>query len=246
MIKDMQEFLLGLLKPKHPVVHQVHDATYKVNSDGTLGDLVREATPVDKPTLELSTLTGFVEAYKAKLDGFEKSVVQVVDHRTVRLIALEGDTFGRRHEWLRAVCLEENPFVFGEYHKPENFLINLHQGFIPTEEVIQLQRLASTLSAENSVATSDSGMSQTVTVKVGAVTKSTVELPTRLPLAPYRTFREVTPCLTEFLVRMRAVKDSLPTIALIELCGGKWKLDTVHEVGRWLKKHLPPEATIIA
>lgn len=248
---ELEQFFLGLIKPKHPVVHEVHDAPfmraiYKVNSDGTLGELVREAAPIAKPTLEVSTLTGFVDAYKAKLDGFDKAVVQVVDHKTVRLVALEGDAFGRRHEWLRAVCCEENPFVFGEFMQPEKFLINLHQGFAPTEEVIKLQRLASSLSAENSVATSDDGMSQVVTLKQGAVMRTTVELPTRLPLAPYRTFREVNPCFNDFMVRMKGVKDSLPTVALIEICGGKWKLDTVHEIGKWLRKHLPETATVIA
>ncbi len=239
MIEKMQDYLLGLLKPKHPIVHAVDGHNYAVRADGTLGELVRKPAPIAKPTLDVSTLTGFVDAYRVRIDEFPaEHAIHVVDHRTVELKSMHGDEFGRRHVWLSATCAEVSLFPFGEFITPEKFIMGLHDGFLCTEDILKLQRLASSLSADNSVATSDDGLSQKVTVNLGAVSKQSIDLPTRIPLAPYRTFREVDPCFNEFMVRLRGAKDSVPAIALIEVSGGKWKSDTVLQVAQWLRREL--------
>ena len=247
MLTELQQYLLGLLKPKHPITHEVHHQPYKVCADGTLGAAVLEVPPICPPLFSVETLTGFVDAFRADIDAdpFQRLAIHVSTHLTVSLVALDGDKFGRRREWLRATCQEAQPFVFGEYHAPEKFLIALHQGFLPTEAVVSLQRLASSLTTENSVSTSDDGISQKVTVSGGSVSRSIVTLPTRIPLAPYRSFRELTPCITPFMIRMKGEPGKLPSIALIELDAGKWRLDTVQSIVQWLRVELP-DAVILS
>ena len=38
---------------------------------------------------------------------------------------------------------------------------------------------------------------------------------------------------------MKGEPGKLPTIALLEVCGGKWKLDTMAQIAAWLQKELP-------
>ena len=182
----------------------------------------------------------------AKIDGFTESVVQVIDHNTVALIALKADENGQRHEWLRTVNQEKNPFPFEQYQTPEQFLLSLQMGFLPTEEVIQLQRLASTLSNESSISTQDDGYSQSITVKQGAVTRAEIPLPKRIKLMPYRTFREIDPVESEFIVRLKGAAGQLPTVALIPVDAGRWKHDTSLLVKYWLVANLPKDSVVIA
>jgi hypothetical protein len=234
-----------------PIALAVADRDYRVKTGPyglELGELI---VPPAKPTLHVVSLTGFRDAFEAGIDDFDeaeegKSAVQVIDHETVALVSLEADENGRRHEWLRATNREKNPFPFDSYQVPETFLINLQRGFLPTEEIVQLQRLASSLTNESSIGTQDDGMSQTVTVKQGAVTKSEIPLPKRIKLFPYRTFREIDPVESEFLVRIKGEPGKLPTIALIEIDGSKWKHDTALLMKSWLRRELIAGTVIIA
>jgi hypothetical protein len=212
----------------------------------SLGNHIKLPAPTAKPTLKLATLTGFVDAFNAKIDQFPGEVaIHVIDPITVALVSMRADEFGRRHEWLRAVCGEVNPFPFDAYQTPEAFLINLQSGFLPTDNVINLQRLASSLTTENSAGVADDGLSQVVTVKQGTVTRNTVELPPRIELFTYRTFRAIDPIASDFMVRLKGEPGKLPSIALLQIDAGKWKGDTMTVVSKWIKQNLP-EATVIA
>jgi len=230
--------VLTVFKPQE-LVREVDGRSYKVRPDENgiaLGDMILAP---EKPTLKLKTLTGFVDAYKAGIDGFDdKAAIHVVDHSTVALVSLAAGDDGRRHEWMRAVCEEVNPFPFDTYQVPEAFILSLQSGFLPTEETVRLQRLASSLTTENAVQTADDGLSQVVTVKQGAVTRATVELPPRIPLYAYRTFREVDPVKSEFLVRLKGEPNQLPKVGLLQIDANKWKHDTVLNVAAWLHKRL--------
>ncbi|MEO6982141.1 MAG: hypothetical protein ABI072_03390, partial [Edaphobacter sp.] len=225
MLKDFVQYLVGL-KPS-TIVKEVDGRTYRVEpgEDGeTLAGLV---APPESPVLALKTLTGFVDAFNANIDDFPEEVaVQVVDHLTVQLVSMKADAYGRRQRWLSAVCVDKNPFPFDEYVNPEKFLLALQGGFLPTENVISLQRLASSLTSDNSIGVQDDGLSQVITVKQGTVTRDAVALPPRIELLAYRTFREVDPVSSEFLVRLRGDPGKLPSIGLIQIDADKWKGDT--------------------
>jgi hypothetical protein len=234
MLKSyVEQFLEVLRGPRPPIV-----------SDGDYD--YRLVTPLDE-TIQTATLTGFVDAYKADLESeIRKRVfIHVTGPRQVLLKSLEADRFGRRQVYLDARCGEENAFKFGNFYAPDEFALALEAGFEPTEDIVKLVALTANLTASSSVQAADDGVSQVVTYTTGIVSKSTVTLPRRIPLAPFRTFREAPQVMTNFLVRMKGVEKSVPTVALYEVDGNKWKLDAMQSVKRRLQKDLP-DAVIVA
>jgi len=247
----IMDWFKTLNKAYRPVTVEVNGAHYAVKTDGTLGEPVRPVipiAPVVTPTLDVMTVTGFVDAFIGKVDAFpERVAVHVTGPTTVSLIALDADEWGRRHVYLQATCADKNIFPFDRYVTSEAFILALQSGFLPTENVIQLQRLASALTSEgSSVGVSDDGLSQVITIKTGTVTRGTVDLPPRIPLFAYRTFREVDPVESEFLVRLDGKSGEEPKIGLIQVDADKWKVDTIWAVKNWLTKNLPEETIIIA
>jgi hypothetical protein len=240
MIAEVLEFITGL-KDSRPITETVGEATYAVKSDRTLGEVIRPPAPIAKPTLALATLNGFVDAIAAKVDEFPADAVaiHVESYSSVALVSLKADEFGRRHVWLRAKHEEVNPFRFERYYEsPEDLLIALQGSFLPSDNLTNLLRLCSNLTAGSSVQTADDGFSQKVVIQEGGVTRGGVELPPRIALAPYRTFREITPVESDFLIRMQGKKDALPQIALFGVDGGGWKLDTVLAVKTWMLERI--------
>jgi hypothetical protein len=231
-----------------PLVEVIGDRSYQVNPGPhgySLGSLI---VPPSKPTLQLISLTGFRDAIVAGIDDFggDKTAVQVIDHETVALVSLDGDENGQRHEYLRTRNTERNPFPFDQYQVPEQFLLSLQMGFLPTQEVIDLQKFASALSNESSISTQDDGYTQAVVVKQGSVTRSEIPLPKRIKLMPYRTFREIDPVESEFIVRLKGEPGKLPTIALLGVDAGRWKHDTALLVKYWMVANLPKDTVVIA
>ena len=240
MIAEALEFITGL-KDSRPITETVGAATYAVKSDRTLGDVIRPPAPIAKPTLALATLNGFVDAIVGRVDQFpvDEVAVHVESYSSVALVSLQADEFGRRHVWLRAKAEEVNPFRFEKYYEsPEDLLIALQGSFLPSDNLTNLLRLCSNLTAGSSVQTADDGFSQRVVIQEGGVTRGGVELPPRIALAPYRTFREISPVESDFLVRMQGKKDALPQIALFGVDGGGWKLDTVLAVKAWMLERI--------
>lgn len=250
---NVLEWFKKLNKTRRPVTIEVKGDHFAVKADGTLGDAIHPVlpkAPVPTPVLELATLSGLVAAFTANVDKFTDlgaSAVQVESYDSVALVSLEADEWGRRHVWARAKSTEINPFKFGEYLDPEVFLITAQAGFMPIDgHFTNMLKLCSSLKAGSSVQVADDGYSQKVVIQEGGVTHGEVELPPRVSLRPYRTFREVDAVESDFLLRFKAQKDALPLVALIPVDAGGWKVETMHMVSRWLKTNLPAGPIVIA
>lgn len=242
-----------LSKPERPVTVDINGDPFAVKVDGTLGDPVRKplpVAPVATPVLQLSTLSGLVAAYNADVDGFKtgaRSAVQVESFDSVALVSLEADEWGRRHVWARAKSTEINPFKFDTYLDPETFIILAQASFMPIDgHYTNMLKLCSSLSAGSSIQIADDGFSQKVVIQAGGVTHGEVELPPRITLRPYRSFREIDPVESDFLLRFKSRKEALPEVCLIPVDAGRWKTDTAMQVRGWLAKHMPEGTTIIA
>jgi hypothetical protein len=99
-----------------------------------------------------------------------------------------------------------------------------------------LLKIASNLTNERVVSAEDNGITQQVGLKKGAALKTTETLRQRVTLAPYRTFREVSQPSSEFVFRVRQGEEGgIPTLALFEADGGKWKIDAALAVRDWFK-----------
>ena len=247
MIAEAFEYLAKLQTPKNPVVHNVHGQPFEVKVDGTLGNAVK---PVDisfwKPPLVVSTLSGLVDAYNAKVGELGARVaLHIESHLLVSLVDLDLDEFGKRRLYARADHAPDTAFKFGEFYEPEAFIIAFRAGFYFNSEAVKVQQLCSTIASGSAVAVNDDGISQEVIVKSGTLTKAGITLPADgVPLIPWRTFRDANPVESRFLLRMRGVKDGLPKIALFEI-DARWKLDHVASIRSYLSGALPG-ATIIA
>ncbi len=248
------DWFKSLNRPERPVTVSVGKDTFAVNQDGTLGAAVHPVlpvAPVATPVLNLSTLTGLVGAFVADVDGFnhEKGAfaVQVESFDSVAIVSLAADEWGRRHVWARAESTEVNPFRFGEFMDPEMFMITAQAGFMPIEgHYTNMLKLCSSLKAGSSVQVADDGFSQKVVIQEGGVRHGEVTLPPRVSLRPYRTFREVDPVESDFLLRFKAQQEALPVVALLPVDAGRWKVDTAWAVSAWLKAMLPAGTTILA
>jgi hypothetical protein len=247
-MNEILHYVFNRFKADRPVTVEVNEQQYAVKSDGTLGEPVRQLRPQwDAPTFPVSTLLGLAALYTAGVDNVDKSQVafHIASPTRVELVSFKADEFGRRHVYAIAAHGLDTPFKFNEYYKsPEDFLIAFRASFYFNEEAVKVQQLCSTIGSGEAVAVSDDGMSQEVVVKTGTVTKASVQLPTDgVALIPWRTFREVNPVESRFLLRMKGVKDGLPQIALFEI-DAKWQLDTKAAIASWIAGELP-SATVI-
>lgn len=245
-LHGVTQYLFDRLKDVRPVTVQVGDETYAVSANGTLGAPVRALAPqFEAPCFEVATLSGLSALVAAHVDRYDLTegngvVLHIADVQTVNLVSAAADPFGRRHIYASASHTEETPFRFGEYYKsPEEFLIAFRASFYFDEQAVKVQQLCSTLGAGEAVAVTDDGLSQEVVVKTGTVTKSSVTLPADgVPLIPWRTFREVSPVQSRFLLRLRGVRDGLPQIALFAI-DQLWRLDTINAIAHWLESNIP-------
>ncbi|HEV2322009.1 MAG TPA: hypothetical protein VGT42_06540, partial [Gammaproteobacteria bacterium] len=139
------------------------------------------------------------------------------------------------------------PFVFDTFYAdPSKFIIALNASFLVTEELVQLQRLASAMTAKSEIGTQDDGFSQTVTVKRGEVTTAEVKLKPRCKLVPMRTFDEAAPVESEFLVRLKQTEQGVPAIALFSVDGTKWQGQCMQSIKNWLQQALGTAVPVLA
>jgi hypothetical protein len=125
-------------------------------------------------------------------------------------------------------------FEFNCFHDYENMIIALRSLFNQDGETAYILDLISKISDENSIATSDNGLSQQVEVKKGVALKDREKIRSRVTLRPYRTFLEVEQPIGTFLLRLREGGQ----IALFEADGGLWKLTAKRTIAAYLNDKL--------
>lgn len=127
---------------------------------------------------------------------------------------------------------------FGEFVDPELFLIRLVSLFAPTPGRDAVQSFVSQLTVQDVDTLKDTGTSQEVLVKRGIAgqLKATEKAPSQVELAPYRSFGEIVPPASMFLLRLRSNgAGRVPGVALFEADGGLWRIEAVRRIKEWLK-----------
>lgn len=202
-------------------------------------DPPREAIPA---TLKINTLTGLTDYVINGPDAVTTDengiMVHVVSERQVDVIS---GLFGRaelRRPYATATAdavLSKSDFRFGEFYDCESFVIKLLSLFEDFDGRASVLKIVGNIKEENVRQTGDDGVTQTVTAKSGIARVEEVSVPNPVYLAPFRTFREVTQPLSPFVLRMKQGRDgALPTVALFEADGGKWKLDAIQFIREYL------------
>lgn len=187
-------------------------------------------------TLQVSTLTGFIDYIKANPDKLEgKSIMVLIDsYKRVKLISkLQGELLERAVYIEAVVDPELKTFQFDRYMSIESFIIALRSMFEPTEDVEKVIAYISKVRGGKGFTLDDDGVTQAATVSTGvsgALTKKE-SAPVILRLRPFRTFREIQQVESEFLFRMKLGDDGeTVNCALFEADGGRWRSQAISAI----------------
>lgn len=231
---------------KRPTFEEHFGIPYAVTQAGYTDLRKERAHP---PTLVLSTLTGLVDFLGTELNGpMGPAALHVVSPTRVDLIGPvdlagvdEGDeiitsVLPSRPTIARAACQPSGAaFTFGKFYDPESFVVALLTLFGDAGHRGNVLKLVGNLRDENVKTVADDGVTQVVTARAGVAVVSEVAVPNPVELAPFRTFPDLAPLPTAFLLRVRRGQTGeLPTVALFEADGGAWSLATVAAIKAWL------------
>lgn len=201
----------------------------------------------------LNTLTGLVEYLKSAHDAIRQIenawAVHVESHEKVRVIGASYGRFKQRDVYAVATAEDlfgNNSFDFDQFCQSENFIIAMQSLFIDDGQRAAVLRVVGNIKEEQVRETGDDGVTQTVIGRAGISRAAELEVPNPVILRPYRTFREVDQPASAFVLRLKqGTNGQMPSCALFEADGGRWKLDAIQNINLWLREHLP-EAIIIA
>lgn len=226
MLKELAEYLVAQSAP----------TTLKFDGIEYVNRSMNMMAPPLAPKLTVNTLTGFVDYILQCMPlPLSEWIIWVESHKAVSLVQQRGDQYGRRAGLVRAELPEGmKPFRFDTFHDRESFVIGLQSQFVPTNPLQSVLEIASGLTDSQVVTSEDDGISQSTTIKRGVASlKQAIVVKGRVPLQPYRTFREVEQPTSEFIFRLRS-QDGVPGCALFEADGGKWCLDAMLTIKAWL------------
>jgi hypothetical protein len=208
---------------------------------------VKPEPPKLAAKVQVFTLQGFADLLREKIEDLDPTgfLIHITKYNEVVLISKETDEHGRRLELLKAQPVEFEQFKFGQFIGQEEFVIAVASRFVSTPDKDYVLQVASSLTNEAISISEDDGFKQKATIKQGLKVADTVQLKPTVSLAPYRTFPEVGQPISQFVFRARCGGGEPPKLMLIEADGGKWKLDAINEVRRFLST-LAVEIPIIA
>ena len=185
------------------------------------------------------TLDGLIDYIRENVEGLipedpkERLILQVVDHKHVRLMSRPSQHHKERH--CIAECMAHTPdIVFEHYLDTERFNTMLLSNFIATESRETLFKVVAAMTKEQSCNTTDDGVSQVITVKQGISMASNVAFKNPVPLKPIRTFAEVDQPESNFTLRV----NNSAGVALYEADGGIWMNTAVALIKDYLKNKL--------
>lgn len=240
------ELLDRLLELKHETV-EINGVSY---ATGQLTK-VRPPTPT---ALEVQTLTAVVDYFKDSFDGLEdldSLAVHIVSPTRVEVLGRLDLPYYLRKYYLNSDCNQTigQGYNFGRFFDHDMFMIELMTNFVNTTEREDLAKVVGTIKDERVATSVDDGISQKVTVYQGLTRVTEKELSNEYVLRPFRTFPEVEQPESSFVLRMKQNDGRLPSCALFEADGGRWKIDAIQNIKSWLKNEfiqLGIEVTILA
>lgn len=233
----------------YQTIREIGGHSYHVTKTGAV--LIPEFQPELPTPLQIHTLDGIKQLFETHFEAIKDEVdpeglfVHVVAYNEVHVLDLKSDKFGRRRVLIKSTPIQVDGFAFNKYLTHEDFTISLLSKFQqpakPEDDHLQyLLKISETVTGEAVVASENTGAGQMVSLRQGAlVSAAKTELKQRVKLSPFRTFREIDQPRSEFIFRVNQPKPGeIPTLALIEADGGKWKLDAIQTIAEKLRADL--------
>ncbi len=181
------------------------------------------------------TLGGLVDLISAL--ALSEVFIHVESPTEVTVQSKVANSAAQRTEYIAcSVIRDTNPFTFGQFYIPEEFVIALQSKFADGGDLANLLVLASNVKQEAVTLNEDDGFSQKLSASAGVHLKAATTAKPRVILAPYRTFPEVDQPQSMFLFRARGGSPTeLPKLALFEADGGKWRTEAIENISRSLR-----------
>jgi hypothetical protein len=196
----------------------------------------RREEPVD--AIELSSLQGVVDYLTLQRDGLNDGshFIHIEGPTAVRVVGplLGAGSTNQRHVYLRA-RVQTEAFPFGGPVSREAMQILLQARFGETKDRERALRVIGNLVSEDNIRQEDDGVTQRVTVKGGVQIVDEQAVKNPFLLAPYRTFPEIDPPPSPFVLRLEKAATGVVNARLIEADGGAWKVEAVARIRAWLK-----------
>jgi hypothetical protein len=239
MIKEAIDKILSLAEIQ---TFETASNTY-VKGTQQVTRLIRPEEHFPKP-LQFVTLTGLADYVVANPDKLDPRdiVLHVKNFNRVDLLGpLQGSNDNAR--FCFALAHADRPvFSFGKWMSIEDFIIALQSDFARTDEEDDLDAIVDLLgkvASEHVQTHEDDGFSQTVQVRSGLSTKSSVKVENPVRVFPWRTFAEIGQPETLAVLRFRKAGGGAPLVALFESGGESWRFEAIHAVKDWLVATFP-------
>jgi hypothetical protein len=224
----IKEGIDRILELSPPNIQQLNNLDY---TDKAL-TLVMSPKPESYDT---TTLTGLITLLEAAPFDTAATVLKVDSLASVSLVARTPDNWGRIYTHAVAGLDKElKQFPFDGWIEHEKFVIGLLSQFVRDGDLDALVDLASKITDEASVETTDDGFGQKAVIKAGVALKAEKTIKSRVSLRPYRTFREVEQPASDFIFRIRGGG----ACALFEADGGAWRVAAMKNLSSWLTNAL--------
>lgn len=224
-IKHIQE---TAIKPDERFVEK-RGRLFEVNSStGEASEIRRQPTE----TFATNTLSSIVAYLKALDYKAERLYLQIRNEREVVLKStLQLDNTRDNLICAKAIVPEQN---FKHFMGAEQLNIELQSKFKQSDDQAILLQVIGNIKDEAVQNTSDDGISQSVTIKSGVASVSSVRVPNPVTLTPFTTFQEVNQPERLFVFRMREGAQG----ALFDTDDNTWKLKAINSIKEYFEWEL--------
>lgn len=199
--------------------------------------------PVFKPPEEklpaplvVHTLESFTTYLRENRDGFaaDDCLVHVESPMSIKLLNAPFGRENTRTLWCHAMALRGGGFSFNNYIDLETFLIEIQSQFVQDEVTKRILQVIGNISDQQVKTSLDDGVSQEITIRAGIARQGTATLTNPVTLRPFRTFAEIEQPPSLYILRLRSMKDALPTVALFEVMDNRWQLEAIKALKAYL------------
>lgn len=231
-IKDALSYAVELAGKENKIIRSETGKEYFDSNEYNLQELnPRKYAPI----LELQTLKSLVDYLKSDNDIIsERKLVVVVDSFQKVSVYDQVDFENGQRPQLVSVKATVPVIPFSNWRDQEEFNIMLQSMFIDAEDRNLVLEFASHLKIEKGAEVQDNGVSQVATVRDGVASLAQAKTPNPVTLRPYRTFNEVEQPASQFIFRI----NKMANLSLFEADGGKWQLEAIGNIARYLAKEL--------
>ena len=223
MLKELAQYIVGLSKPE---LIEIND---KIFCDRNLR---RYDYNAPEP-LRFKSIQGLLEYIKSDCDyTLGDSFIHIVDYDTIKFMSPLNDDNERE---VYAICQPDKiDLQLNRFIDRESFNIMLQTGFMGNDDSKEILRYIGTMSDKEVRTVADDGIKQEVTIKSSTQGLIDVFIPNPVTLRPFRTFVEIEPVESKFVLRL---KDG-GGCALFEADGGAWKIDTMGALQTYIEDAL--------